>query len=150
MLRFQSTVRYVPCRPSASLFLLPSNSLYSQDLDRFTVCEYLNIPRTVPLASLLFLSPQILSYLVLAASSLMIVLRVCVLFSSGAAFSKPIAYARIAIWDRNKTIVVIATGIWGTNIVFLIQGKFLPPLPPWNDRESHSVLGAMRVNDHII
>ncbi|KAI0274135.1 hypothetical protein BGY98DRAFT_1099209 [Russula aff. rugulosa BPL654] len=34
------------------------------------------------------------------------------------------AYDRtsIAIWGKNRTIVAIATGIWGTNVVFLIQG----------------------------
>jgi hypothetical protein len=34
---------------------------------------------------------------------------------------------RIAIWDRKKIIVAFATGVWGVNIAFLIQGKSLPP-----------------------
>jgi hypothetical protein len=42
-------------------------------------------------------------------------------------FSKLIEAARIAIWDKNRTIVAIATGTWGTSIVFFIQGKSLPP-----------------------
>jgi hypothetical protein len=33
---------------------------------------------------------------------------------------------RIAIWDKNRIIMAVAFGMWGTNIVFLIQGKFYP------------------------
>ncbi|KAN0118763.1 hypothetical protein V8E52_004874 [Russula decolorans] len=46
----------------------------------------------------------IFAYLAFAASSLLIVLRI------------------IAIWDRKKIIVAFATGVWGINIAFLIQG----------------------------
>jgi hypothetical protein len=51
---------------------------------------------------------------------------VCILLGAWGSFSKLIEAARIAIWDKNRTIVAIATGIWGTDIVFLIQGKSLP------------------------
>ncbi|KAF8492448.1 hypothetical protein F5888DRAFT_917715 [Russula emetica] len=45
-----------------------------------------------------------LAYLTIVFSSLLIVLRI------------------IAIWDKNRIIIAVATGMWGTNIVFLIQG----------------------------
>ncbi|KAF8496138.1 hypothetical protein F5888DRAFT_1804280 [Russula emetica] len=61
----------------------------------------------------------IFAYLALATSSLLIVLRI------------------IAIWDRKKVIVAFATGVWGINVAFLIQGKFLPP-SVWGDREPYS------------
>jgi hypothetical protein len=31
--------------------------------------------------------------------------------------------ARIAIWDRNKIVFVIATGAWLANLAFLIHSK---------------------------
>jgi len=46
----------------------------------------------------------VLAFLTLSASSLLIVLRV------------------IAIWNKNKTVVAIAIGIWGINIAFLVPG----------------------------
>jgi len=46
----------------------------------------------------------VFAYLAFAASSLLIVLRI------------------IAIWNRNRIIVAFATGVWGINITFLIQG----------------------------
>jgi len=48
----------------------------------------------------------ILAYLTLVSSSLLIVLRI------------------IAIWDKNRIIIAVAFGMWGTNVVFLIQGVF--------------------------
>lgn len=36
--------------------------------------------------------------------------------------TKLVNVARVAIWDKNKIIVVVSTGMWGTNVVFLIQG----------------------------
>ncbi len=33
---------------------------------------------------------------------------------------------RIAIWNRNKIIVALVTGVWLTTIAFLIQGKSIP------------------------
>jgi hypothetical protein len=44
---------------------------------------------------------------------------------------------RIAIWDRKKIIVAFATGVWGINIAFLIQGKSLLP-SVGVDREPYS------------
>ncbi|KAI0274130.1 hypothetical protein BGY98DRAFT_95719 [Russula aff. rugulosa BPL654] len=46
----------------------------------------------------------IFAYLAFATSSMLMVLRI------------------IAIWDRKKIIVAFATGVWGVNIAFLIQG----------------------------
>lgn len=46
----------------------------------------------------------ILAYLTLVSSSLLIVLRI------------------IAIWEKNRIIIAVAFGMWGTNVVFLIQG----------------------------
>ncbi|KAI0274127.1 hypothetical protein BGY98DRAFT_95476 [Russula aff. rugulosa BPL654] len=51
----------------------------------------------------------IFAYLAFATSSLLMVLRI------------------IAIWNRKTIIVALATGVWGVNIAFLIQGKSLPP-----------------------
>ena len=48
-------------------------------------------------------------------------------YSSEVAFAKLMEAIRIAIWDRKKIIVAFATGVWGVNIAFLIQGKSLPP-----------------------
>jgi len=31
--------------------------------------------------------------------------------------------ASLAIWNKKKIIVVIVTGVLGTNVIFLIQGK---------------------------
>lgn len=59
---------------------------------------------------ILFPFPQILAYLAVAALLLLIVLRV------------------ITVWDRDRTIVALATEIWGINITFVIQGgPFIAP-----------------------
>jgi hypothetical protein len=34
--------------------------------------------------------------------------------------------ASVAIWNRDRTIIVIAAGTWGINVIFLIQGKHRP------------------------
>ena len=41
-------------------------------------------------------------------------------------FPKQNAYcaARVAIWDRNKIILVIVMGAWLTNVGFLIHSKY--------------------------
>jgi len=52
------------------------------------------------------LSQFILSYLALAASSLLVCLRI------------------IAIWNRDRVMMTIATGLWVTNVSFLIQGVY--------------------------
>jgi len=33
--------------------------------------------------------------------------------------------ARMALWDRNKIVIMVAMGIWLTNVSFLIHGKSL-------------------------
>jgi hypothetical protein len=38
---------------------------------------------------------------------------------------KLIEATRIAIWDRDRTIIALATGIWGMDVASLIQGKSL-------------------------
>jgi hypothetical protein len=40
-------------------------------------------------------------------------------------FARFMKFTRIAIWNRNKIIVGIATGVWLTTIAFLIQGEFI-------------------------
>ena len=32
----------------------------------------------------------------------------------------------VAIWEKDLVVVGIATGIWGINSAFLIQGKYFP------------------------
>jgi hypothetical protein len=44
----------------------------------------------------------------------------------GAVFSKFMEDTRIAIWDWNKIIIALATGVWLITIAFLIQGKSIP------------------------
>ncbi len=39
------------------------------------------------------------------------------------AFAKLMEDTRIAIWDWNKIIVVLVTGVWLTTFAFFIQGK---------------------------
>jgi hypothetical protein len=34
----------------------------------------------------------------------------------------------LAIWDKKKIIVAIATGVWGINVIFLIQGNLCAPV----------------------
>jgi hypothetical protein len=41
------------------------------------------------------------------------------------AFAKLMEDTRIVIWDWNKIIVVLVTGVWVTVIAFLIQGKYI-------------------------
>lgn len=43
-----------------------------------------------------------------------------------AVLTKLINAARIAIWDKNRTIIAVAFGMWGTNVIFLIQGRSRP------------------------
>ena len=80
-------------------------------------------------------SPQILVFVALAASSLLIVLRMYVSF--WVAFAKLTEAIRIAIWDRKTIIVAFATSVWGVNVSFLIQGNSLPPSVGLN-REPYS------------
>ena len=42
---------------------------------------------------------------------------------------KLINTARIAIWDKNRIIIAVAAGMWGTNVIFLIQGRSRPLTP---------------------
>ncbi|KAI0275779.1 hypothetical protein BGY98DRAFT_990566, partial [Russula aff. rugulosa BPL654] len=66
---------------------------------------FLNLDVTTPInCEITMVFQFVLAYLVLASSSLLIVLRI------------------IAIWE-NKIIVAVATGMWVTNIAFLIQGR---------------------------
>lgn len=43
----------------------------------------------------------------------------------------------IAIWDRNKFVVTIATIVWVASLVAIIQGKLFPFLPSTDDRGYH-------------
>jgi hypothetical protein len=35
--------------------------------------------------------------------------------------------ASIAIWNKKKIVIMIAAGVWGINVIFLIQGEPFPP-----------------------
>jgi hypothetical protein len=35
--------------------------------------------------------------------------------------------ASVAIWNMEKLVIAIATGTWGTGVIFQIQSKPLPP-----------------------
>ncbi|KAI9453602.1 hypothetical protein F5148DRAFT_1289011 [Russula earlei] len=67
----------------------------------------------------------IFSYLGVAAASLLIVLRVYVAYLP---VPNPalIEASSIAIWNRNKIVVAIATGVWAVNVAVIIQGKSHP------------------------
>lgn len=73
---------------------------------------------------------QIFGYIGLASASLLIVLRVYVLTP----FLRPdlIYVSSLAIWDKNKIVAAIVTGLWVANVGTTIQGT--PLLPPINDR----------------
>ncbi|KAI0275777.1 hypothetical protein BGY98DRAFT_990556, partial [Russula aff. rugulosa BPL654] len=77
-----------------------------------------NLDATTPInCQFTMVSQFVLAYLALVCSSFLIVLRI------------------IAIWDKNKIIVVVSTGMWGTNVVFLIQGV-------WGVNSFHSTFGT--------
>ena len=40
----------------------------------------------------------------------------------------------VAIWDRNKFVVTIATIVWVASLVAIIQGKSFPFLPSTDNR----------------
>ena len=69
-------------------------------------------------------SPQALIYVAVAASSLLIVLRMYV--SVWVAFAKLMEAIRIAIWNKKTIIVAFAVGVWVANVAFLLQGNSLP------------------------
>jgi hypothetical protein len=46
----------------------------------------------------------------------------------------------IAIWNRNKAAMAATIGVWGINIVFLIQGKSLLPLLAGNLKPYTNIL----------
>jgi hypothetical protein len=57
--------------------------------------------------------------------------------------------ASLAIWNMKKLVTAIATGAWGTGVIFEIQSK---PLPPYcGSSEPHlkraMVLAIVRVNN---
>jgi hypothetical protein len=57
--------------------------------------------------------------------------------------------ASLAIWNMKKLVIAIATGTWGTGVIFQIQSK---PLPPFDgSSEPHfkraMVLAIVRVNN---
>jgi hypothetical protein len=57
--------------------------------------------------------------------------------------------ARITVWDRDGTIVALATEIWGISIIFLIQGASFHR-PPDGDRKPHSNVAWYHVSRSII
>ena len=77
----------------------------------------------------------------LSAASLLIIFRMYVSFrSSNPPFFPNEALTEassIAIWDRNKFVVTIATIVWVASLVAIIQGKLFPFLPSTDDRGYH-------------
>jgi hypothetical protein len=58
----------------------------------------------------------------MCASSLLIVLRMYVLFNTSTFRSQPlIEVSSIAIWNRNKVAMTMAIIIWGINAVVYVQ-----------------------------
>ena len=55
----------------------------------------------------------------------------------------------IAIWNKNKAIVALVTGLWIVNVAFLIQGKSLTTFLQmyWSPNKRDFMLGAARVSD---
>jgi len=70
-----------------------------------------------------FLFFQIFSYMALAASSLLIVLRMYVLTMTDSLEQTPTVAISIAIWNRDRIMMTIAASMWVTNVSFLIQGE---------------------------
>jgi len=69
------------------------------------ILSFVGMDVATPLNCQLWISFQLFfTYLSLATASLLIVLRV------------------IAIWNKNKFAMTMAIGVWGINVVFLIQG----------------------------
>jgi hypothetical protein len=74
---------------------------------------------------LLFL--QLFAYIAFAAASLLIVLRVYVP-NADDQHPKPghlRKLGRIAIWNTEKIIILIAVGVWLVNVSLLIEGSYL-------------------------
>jgi hypothetical protein len=71
---------------------------------------------------------------------------VYVFFWSGLA--KLMKDIRIAIWNWNKIIVGLATGVWVTTIAFLIQGKSIPL--SGGEIKCSAVSGVSRVYNHPV
>ena len=59
----------------------------------------------------------------LAASSLLIVLRMYVLAMTDSLEQTPTVAISIAIWNRDRIMMTIAASMWVTNVSFLIQGE---------------------------
>jgi hypothetical protein len=62
-------------------------------------------------------------------SSLLIMLRVYVSHELRSTFPNQGAQGRlcrIAVWNKDKIVVVISTIIWMTDVAFLVNGKYLP------------------------
>src|SRR5579863_4226287 len=81
------------------------------------------------------LSLQFFGYLAFVAASLLIVLRKCVLLCLRA--MRPYSpkhcnllmrTASIAIWNKEKSVIAIAAGVWVINLGFQLQGKPLHPV----------------------
>lgn len=70
-----------------------------------------------------FLFSQVFSYLALAASSLLIVLRVYVLAMTDSLEQTPTEAISIAIWNRDRVMMTVTASMWVTNLSFLIQGE---------------------------
>lgn len=94
---------------------------------------------------------QVFGYLGIAAASLLIVIRMYAL-PIHCVPSRPcqdlIDIFSVAIWDKNKIAVAIATSLWVTNVVAITQGRsFSPPSRPLSIPSRRGIVsGIARVN----
>jgi hypothetical protein len=53
---------------------------------------------------------------------------------------------RTAVWNREKTIILIAMGVWVTDVAFLIIGEYPLPIVRSISYKHGDITGAARVN----
>ena len=68
---------------------------------------------------------QVFAYIAFASASLLIVFRTYVFYTlwSSCRSKALMISARIAIWDRNRIVLIISVGMWVANLGFLIHSK---------------------------
>ena len=68
---------------------------------------------------------QVFVYIAFASASLLIVFRTYVFHTprSSCRSKALMVAARIAIWNRNRIVVMISVGVWLTNVAFMIHSK---------------------------
>ena len=56
---------------------------------------------------------------------------------------------RMAIWNREKIVILIAMGVWATDVAFLINGEYPECLLPITEvflTSAVDITGSVRVN----